>query len=101
MAERITVHEEKWRSLAAIDSDDARAAGLDLGAGETFEHCARGHLRRGLSRPSSLQRALTAAMSSGAGQTSGGKRAPPDSGSGSESRFMVASISTRCHLPVP
>ncbi len=35
------------------------------------------------SKPSSLQRALTAAMSSAVGHTIGGKRAPPKSGSGS------------------
>ena len=36
--ERIAVHEQQRRSLAAVHRDDARAAGLDLGAGEAFEH---------------------------------------------------------------
>src|SRR5215467_1174969 len=83
MTERIAVHEQKRRPLAGMHGDDARTAGLDLGVGEIFEHCACDHLRRGLSSPSSPQRALTAAMSSAAGQTSGGKRAPSNSGSGS------------------
>ena len=41
------------------------------------------YFRLDLSSPNSLQRALTASMSSTAGQTSGGNRAPSNSGSGS------------------
>jgi hypothetical protein len=36
--ERIAVHEQQRRSLAAMHRHDARAAGLDLGASEAFEH---------------------------------------------------------------
>src|SRR5262249_12692494 len=100
MAERVAMHEEQRRAPAVADGDDARASRLDLGAGEPFEHVAHDHLRRRLSSPSSLHRALTAAISSGAGHTSGGKRAPSNSGSGSESGFMGAAIKIRFPLAV-
>jgi hypothetical protein len=38
MAERIAVHEQKRRALAAVDGDNARAASLDFSASEVFEH---------------------------------------------------------------
>ena len=41
MRERIAVHQQQRRPAAAGDGDDARAAGLDLGAGEAFEQHAR------------------------------------------------------------
>ena len=36
--ERIAVHQQHRRPLAAVHRDDAGAGGLDLGAGEAFEH---------------------------------------------------------------
>ena len=38
MRERVAVHQQHRWSLAAVDGHDARAAGLDLGAGEAFHH---------------------------------------------------------------
>src|SRR5438105_3799649 len=38
MGERIAMHEQERRSLAAVHGDDARAGSLDLGADKIFEH---------------------------------------------------------------
>src|SRR6266581_4155824 len=38
MGERIAVHQQNRRSAAAMDGDDAGAAGTDLAAGEVLEH---------------------------------------------------------------
>jgi hypothetical protein len=37
MAERIAVQQQQRRAFAAVNGDDPRAAGLDLGTGKTFE----------------------------------------------------------------
>ena len=46
MAERIAVHEQQRRPAAAMHSDDARARGLDLGAGKAFEEHLSSPVRR-------------------------------------------------------
>src|ERR1700692_3246960 len=38
MSKGIAVHQEQRRAVAAVQCDDARARGLDLGAGEAFHH---------------------------------------------------------------
>ena len=38
MRERIAVQQQQRRPLAAVQGDDARPAGVDLGAGEAFHH---------------------------------------------------------------
>src|SRR6202008_889048 len=71
--ERIAVHQEQRRTLAAVHRDDARAAGLDLGAGEAFEHLRSRHARHFAAMPAALasvmaigaSRAMRASKSSG------------------------------------
>jgi hypothetical protein len=38
MRERVAMHQQKRRTVAALDRDDAGAAGLDLGAGKALHH---------------------------------------------------------------
>src|SRR5215469_3562099 len=39
MSERIAVHQQKRWARAAMHRDNARAAGIDFGAGKVFEDC--------------------------------------------------------------
>ena len=54
VTERIAVHQQQRRPLAAMHGDNARATGLDLGAGETFEHDATVHDHFAGARPAAL-----------------------------------------------
>src|SRR5262249_40068883 len=68
--ERIPVQQQERRSVAAADRDDARAAGLDFGAGEAFEHpmhvLLRPHRAGGADHFAAMPAALASATAIGA-----------------------------------
>ena len=75
----------RFASLEELEAHIAEAIEHGLAGSFDIEFAGKFHRRDLLppSRPNSFQRARTACSSSGEGQTVGGKRAPPKSGSGS------------------